>query len=205
VSPVFPLGRYFSPTICDCQGRKRTIAFIKAAGSYLSGDILATATPGLYIADITLPTSEDQVVIVQNIQFIPSQIDISDRVNMRFLSTNKVLLVQQSSRAFTLDLSSSRHQTLASGEMSTEIAVSSGTNVTKHIAFVDFFHVYVVPAHNVGKDEAVWSKPGNATDGLVRLSLDGGHDITWSKDGRYLFWFLGKSSSSPLYCNFFDL
>jgi hypothetical protein len=201
----FPLGRYFSPTICDCQGRKRTIAFIKAAGSYLSGDILATATPGLYIADITLPTSEDQVVIVQNIQFIPSQIDISDRVNMRFLSTNKVLLVQQSSRAFTLDLSSSRHQTLASGEMSTEIAVSSGTNVTKHIAFVDFFHVYLVPAHNVGKDEAVWSKPGNATDGLVRLSLDGGHDITWSRDGRYLFWFLGKSSSSPLYCNFFDL
>jgi hypothetical protein len=68
-----PLGRYFSPTICECRGSKRTIAFIKSAGSYLSGDILATATPGLYIADITLPSSEDQEVMVQNIQFVPSK------------------------------------------------------------------------------------------------------------------------------------
>jgi hypothetical protein len=50
---------------------------------------------------------------------------------MRFLSTNKILLIQQSSRAFTLDLSSSRngnktavHTTLASGKMSTEIVSS---------------------------------------------------------------------------------
>ncbi|KAK0458560.1 uncharacterized protein EV420DRAFT_364695 [Desarmillaria tabescens] len=34
-------------------------------------------------------------------------------------------------------------------------------------------------------------KPGNATDGLVRLSLDGGHDVTWSEDGKKIFWFLG--------------
>jgi hypothetical protein len=201
-----PLGRYFSPTICECQGSKRTIAFIKDAGSYLSGDILATATPGLYIADITLPSPEDQEAKVQNIQFVPSEIDISDRLNMRFLSTNNILLIQQSSRAFTLDLSSSRNNskpavqtTLASGKMSSEIAVSSiskSVNAAKHIAFVDFFHVYLSPT---GSNEALWSKPGNATDGLVRLSLDGGHDIAWSTDGRYLFWFLGKASF-PLPC-----
>jgi len=40
-------------------------------------------------------------------------------------------------------------------------------------------------------DEPVWSKPANATKGLMRLSVDGGHDITWSRDGKKLFWFLG--------------
>ena len=202
-----PLGRYFSPTICECQGNNRKIAFIKVAGSYLSADILATADPGLYIADISLPdSSEDSEIMINNIQFVPSEIDTEDLVNMRFISTNRILLIQQSSRAFTLDLSSNRkglktpvHTTLASGEMSTEIAVSVVTNSlnispAQNIAFVDFFHIYLVPAHKVRKNEAVWSKPGNATDGLVRLSLDGGHDIAWSRDGKYIFWFLGEFS-----------
>ena len=48
---------------------------------------------------------------------------------------------------------------------------------------------YLVP--NVTTDNPIWSKPGNATRHLVRLSLDGGHDVIWSADGTRLSWFLG--------------
>jgi len=44
----------------------------------------------------------------------------------------------------------------------------------------------------------VWSKPANATKGLVRLSLDGGHDVSWSRDGKKVFWFLGDNSHKYL-------
>ena len=79
--------------------------------------------------------------------------------------------------------------------MSTELAIppptagslKSGTKV----AVVDFFHVYYAPA--VKADDAVWSKPANATKGLTRLSLDGGHSLAWSGDGSKLFWFLGTT------------
>ena len=194
-----PHGRYFSPVICECKGRQRKLVYIKSAGSYLSGNILSTAEPGLYIADINLPSSGDEEVTIENIQFIPSDINTEDCVNMRFISTNKVLLIQQSSQAFTLDLSSGNlhHTTLAAGQMSSEIVVSpisrrDGTFIAGNIAFVDFNHVYFAPSHKLEKVEAVWSRPGNATKGLARLSLDGGHDVTWSRDGKYLFWFLGK-------------
>ncbi|KAF4578451.1 hypothetical protein EYR36_000258 [Pleurotus pulmonarius] len=59
------------------------------------------------------------------------------------------------------------------------------------VAFVDFFHVYLVDGSSLGVGEKVWSKPGNASEALARLSLDGGHDLSFSGDGKKLFWFLG--------------
>ncbi|KAF9531664.1 hypothetical protein CPB83DRAFT_848536 [Crepidotus variabilis] len=201
-----PLGRYFSPVLCECYGARRTIAFLKTGGSYLSGDILATGDPGLYLADIVLPTSQSsnaKTIEVQNIRFIPTEIDPQDLVNLQFLDKNKILLVQQSDQAFTIDLTSKpdisgkyHHDTLASGKMSKEIVIAPisrkpGLYGAKNVAFVDTFDVYVAPGYQIKQNESVWSKPGNATKGLVRVSLDGGHDITWSRDGRYLFWLLG--------------
>jgi hypothetical protein len=207
-----PLGRYFSPVICDCNGQTRTIAFLKTGGSYLSGDILATAGAGLYLGDVTPGISKlvpNITVSITNIRFMPSEINVEDRVNMRFLETDKKLLVQQSDRAFVIDfgakpdkLGKYPHTTLASGEMSTELVVSpslvkKGGFVAENIAFVDFFQVYIAPGNHVKEGEAVWSKPANATKGLVRLSLDGGHDITWTEDGKKLLWFLGMSLPCP--------
>ncbi|KAL0947553.1 hypothetical protein HGRIS_013647 [Hohenbuehelia grisea] len=73
---------------------------------------------------------------------------------------------------------------------------TSGDFRADRIAFVDFFYVYFADGADLrgggGKDgKKVWSKPGNATEGLARLSLDGGHDLAWSGDGKTLFWFLG--------------
>ena len=202
-----PLGRYFSPILCECAGPKRQIAFLKSDGTYLSGDIVATAGAGLYIGDIVLPSSETQNVTITNLHFVPSEINTNDRqTNIHFLDGRKKLLVHESSRAFTIDLGAGpdklgayTHKTLASGEMSSELAVSpkwkDDSIVIQTIAIVDVFDVYITSAKNVKDDEAVWAKPANATKGLTRLSLDGGHDITWTRDGKKIFWFLGTFST----------
>lgn len=205
-----PLGRYFSPVLCECDGPRRQIAFVKSGGDTLTGDVVATAGAGLYIGDIILPfkySRRPARLLVRNIRYVPSEIDPDDRVNMRFLEANKKLLVQQSSRSFVIDLGAGPnelgkypHETLATGKMSTEIAVSpraggKGNYRADAVAFVDFFHVYFAPGDAIRDEEEVWSKPLNATKGLVRLSLDGGHDVSWSADGKKVFWFLGANLS----------
>ena len=201
-----PLGRYFSPILCECIGGRRHIAFIKSGGTYLTGNVIATAGPGLYIGEITLPSqksTKSERINIHNLRYVKTEIYPDDRVNMRFLDGNKKLLVQQSSRAFIIDIETGsnefaeyRHQTLATGRMSTEISVSlkgaNGTYSADGVAFIDSFHVHFAHGDSLKGDEPVWTKVGNATRGLARLSLDGGHDVTWSGDGKKVFWFLGR-------------
>ncbi|KAI0329892.1 hypothetical protein GY45DRAFT_1324512 [Cubamyces sp. BRFM 1775] len=199
-----PLGRYYSPVLCACSGRDRKIAIVRTGGDYLTGDIVATAGAGLYVGELTLPSGFDaqSTIAVKNIRFVPSEIYTGDLLHtqLRFLEKNKKLLVQEPRRAFVIDLVAGPnefgdypHETLASGRMSDELVIPtpslSSSKGTTPAAIVDFFHVYYVPA--VKPDDAIWSKPANATKGLTRLSLDGGHSITWSGDGSKLFWFLG--------------
>ncbi|KAH9935808.1 hypothetical protein B0H21DRAFT_780838 [Amylocystis lapponica] len=198
-----PRGRYYAPVLCECSGAHRQLAFLKTGGDYLTGDVVATASAGLYLAKLMLPSNGDSgnTIAVQNVHFVPSEINPDEplRTKIRFVERATKLLVQAPTRAFVIDLAAGpnedgdySHKTLAAGRMSTELAVvpeGSGTLTAGKAAFVDFYHVYVVPG--VKENEPVWSKPGNATSGLVRLSLDGGHDITWSRDGKKLFWFLG--------------
>jgi hypothetical protein len=212
-----PLGRFFSTVLCECNGSKRQIAFVKSGGDYMTGDIIATAGAGLYIGDVTLPSVHAKAstkIKIHNLRFVPSEIDSDDRVNMRFLEKNKKLLVQQSSRAFVIDLGAGPnefgkypHHTLASGKVSKELVVSpqSGNTKVDSIAFVDVFHVYFAPGAQVADGEEVWSKPGNATKGLARLSLDGGHDVTFSRDGKKVFWFLGTIFISIIFPKYIDL
>ena len=193
-----PLGRYYSPVLCGCSGSKRRIAFIKTGGDYLTGDVVATAGEGLYLGEVTLPSGSQKSIEIKNVHFIPSEIDGDDALHtqLQFVDKNKKLLVQSSQRAFVIDLSGEyKHTTLAKGEMSVELAVppTSGSSMKGKtgVAIVDFFQVYYAPS--VAADDAVWSKPAKATKGLMRLSVDGGHSITWSGDGTKLFWFLGES------------
>jgi hypothetical protein len=206
------LGRYTSPTVCDCSGTKRTLAFVKTGGNYLTGDIVATAQPGLYVAQFELPTKlvHGQSLTLRDIRFVTAQVQGSDEepLQLRFLDGgNSKLLVQTAREAYVLDLASPVANTkdtyitheLVQGHMSAQISVpppvkkSKGFNA-RYTAFVDFYHIYVAP---VTKDtKPVWSKPGNSTNGLARLSLDGGHDVTWSKNGKKVFWLLGMYPSS---------
>lgn len=194
-----PLGRYYSPILCSCSGSHRKIAFVKTAGDYLSGDIVATAGAGLYVGDITLPSalSLSKQLEVKNVKFVSAApaTDSPAQTKLRFLEKSAKILVQQTNYAFIIDLAAGpdkfgeyKTETLASGESSTELAVVPSKK-TANVAFVDFMQVYFAP--NVRKDEVVWSKPGKATKKLARLSLDGGHDVVFSGDGKKLFWLLG--------------
>ncbi|KAH7928201.1 hypothetical protein BV22DRAFT_1005502 [Leucogyrophana mollusca] len=199
-----PMGRYYSPVLCECVGSERSIAFVKTGGDLLTGDVVATAGQGLYLGEITLPSSATDKVAIRNLRFVPSEIDVQDEIKLAFIEKNKKLLVQQSDRAFVVDLSTGpdaygayAHQTLATGKATAEIvvaprAVSKGDGyAAQTVAFVNFFHVYLAPGSAVDPEQPVWSKPGNATRGLARLSLDGGHSVTFSRDGKRVFWFLG--------------
>jgi hypothetical protein len=197
-----PVGRYVSPVLCECSRIQRMIAFVKSEGDYLTGNVVATAKPGLYIGEIDLPTtsSTSDKIEVRNLQFVATDqgsVTASNALRLRFMEGAAKLLVQQSDKAFFIDLTAGgdefgvfRTQTLAEGKMSDELVISTwGTNV-ENAAFLDFFHVYFAPGHK-GKVDTLWSKPGNSTAGLARLSLDGGHDVTFSGDGKRVFWFLG--------------
>ncbi|KAF7308739.1 Amidohydro-rel domain-containing protein [Mycena kentingensis (nom. inval.)] len=183
-----PLGRYISPVVSK-SGRK--IAFIKSGGDYMTGEIVATAGAGLYVADISLPGTGEQVEI-KNIQLAPSGSGIGSvvgaPVNLRFASEDSIL-VQSYSSAFVLDLVAGTQTELASGKMSTEITVSSTEAGKGYIGFVDGYNIYAVPAQNV--KDPVWAKPKNSPPGLARIGIDGGHDITWSADGKTVLWLLG--------------
>ncbi|KAF5379918.1 hypothetical protein D9757_007232 [Collybiopsis confluens] len=209
-----PFGRYRSPALCACSSSKRTIAFLKTGGDYLTGDIIATAGAGLYIGDIDLEssTSSHDKLSISNLRFVPSDVDPSS-ATIEFIEKNRKLLVQQPDQAFIIDLTGGPvdiegkppHFSIASGKMSSDLAVSvhpqsalnklvrgkGGGFDVEYVAFVDFFHVYLVAGKNVKEGREVWSKPGQATKGLARVSLDGGHDLAWSSDGKKLFWLLG--------------
>lgn len=197
-----PVGRYYSPVLCECSGQQRTIAFVKTGGDILTGHIVATANPGLYLGQITLPTGTQESgskITIENVRYVPSEIDTEEiiKTKLRFIKKNSKLLVQSPRCVFVIDLAAGpdalgdyKHVTLATGRMSTELALASSGKKADRLAFVDFFHVYFTS--HVDPTEPVWSKPGNATKGLTRLSVDGGHDIIWSRNGKRLFWLLGK-------------
>ncbi|KAE9398333.1 hypothetical protein BT96DRAFT_957632 [Gymnopus androsaceus JB14] len=166
---------YFNPIVGEGPGAARKISFVRSAGDLLTGSILATARPGLYVGEINLPSAgiSSQAIPVQNLRFIPSDVDASDlSLTVRFIR-DSALLVQQSSRVFTVPIETGPEQTtILSGRMSKKIKV-------ENVAFLEHHHT------------KLWAKPGNSTNGLVRLSVDGGHALTWSRDGTRLSWLLG--------------
>ncbi|KIJ63294.1 hypothetical protein HYDPIDRAFT_113258 [Hydnomerulius pinastri MD-312] len=191
-----PMGRYLSPVVSGGEGAQRTIAFVKTGGDVLTGDIVATAHTGLWIGEITLPTdasSSSHRVAVTNARKIGTTIDPDDdAVKLAFISPSK-LLVHQSDRAFSVDLSLGANEwgryteeKLASGYSTDELVFSHST---RGAAISNFRQVYYAP--NVNPSMDLWSKPGKAPAGLARLSLDGGHDISMSGDGNVVGWFLG--------------
>lgn len=204
-----PLGRYLFPVVCDCPGSSRRLAFVKTGEDTITGGVIATANPGLYIANFELPSGDKQKIILRDVQYVPSNLNPDDRINMRFFDGANKLLVQDSQTAFTINLKKGldgngnyEQDIVASGRMSAELTISptDRDGIPDYISFVDFFHVYLAPGKAAKEEQGVWSKPANATKGLVRLSLDGGHDITWSGDGKRVFWLLGmpvRLYSSP--------
>lgn len=203
-----PMGRYFNPVISGGEGAVRTIAFVKTSGDLLTGDVVATAQPGLWIGEVTLPTetTSSHSIPVTNVRKIRTTISSSDdALKLNFISSDK-LLVHQSDRVFAVDLSRGAdewgryaEETLANGHSTDELVFS---NTTHGAAFVNFQQVYYAPEVTSSTD--LWSKPGKAPAGLARLSLDGGHDLVVSGDGNVVGWFLGKTYDA-IFLRYFSL
>lgn len=220
LSEGLPQGRYDHPVICECEGLNRRIAFVRKGGDDMTGHVVATANPGIYVGSITLPSPfgipDNRKIRIRDVK----RVSIMVPSRLKFTDGARRLLAHTDQAASVIDLSAAPDnrgfypaETIAEGKMSQEIAVTqppavagahgvlSGSTV-ENVAFVDFFQVHIAPGRNV--NEAVWSKPGpNATKGLARVSVDGGHDLAWSGDGKKLFWFLGRfhctqSSMHPL-------
>lgn len=199
-----PIGRYISPALCSSVGRKRMITFLKSGGTRWTGNVAATANPGLYIGELELPAAAGwqkstlSSVTISNVRFIaPIEIGYWSPTTLRFLDDNKKLLVQHTSETTIIDLAAGpdkfgdyKSEIIVHGKAATELVVSPSSSESTAVAFVDYFHVYFAP--DVGNNEVVWSKPGRATSGLTRLSTEGGHHVTFSGDGTKLFWFSGK-------------
>jgi len=190
-----PFGRYTRPTLCQCPGRQRMIAFIRLGGDSMTGTVVATAGAGLYIGELSLPDAGNphrSVIKVDNIRHITEDVDGTSR--LRFLNGAKQLLVQKASNSYVIDIGKGPDEfgrypseEVARGKFSTEVAVS-GT----YKAFIETYHVYLVNDSNDKKRVVeLWARPGNATSGLARLSVDGGHDLAWTGNGEKLFWILG--------------
>ena len=190
-----PFGRYTRPTLCQCTGRKRIIAFIRLGGDRMTGTIVATAGAGLYIGELSLPDAyspNGSVIKVDNIRRITEDVDGTSK--LRFLDGARRLLVQRAFGANVIDLvrgpdefGGYHSEEVARGKFSTEVAVSGS-----YKAFIEAYHVYLVNDSNENKKaNELWARPGNATGGLARLSVDGGHDLAWTGNGEKLFWLLG--------------
>ncbi|KAF7794297.1 hypothetical protein EIP86_005430 [Pleurotus ostreatoroseus] len=191
------LGRYYSPVLGE-NSKKPKLAFIKTAGDTHTGNVVATAGAGLYIADLHMDPQSSSATI-QNIRFISESPATSPpaRTKLRFLDDDTKILVQQPESASVIDIASGPNtsgeyftRTIASGRTTTEL-VASLANKDVDVAAVDFHHVYLAP--NLDPHDPLWAKPGNSTKGLVRLTVDGGHDVVWSVDGTILFWLTGPS------------
>ncbi|KAJ4475757.1 hypothetical protein J3R30DRAFT_3294092 [Lentinula aciculospora] len=199
-----PFGRYFAPVISEGPGYTRNIAFVRSAGDSLTGNILAVARPGLYVGELDLPSKSAfganvavQDIPIRNLRFVPSDVDATDlSLTIRFIGT-LTLLVQQSSRVFTIlpDTESVSANNVLTGKMSHMIAMAphiTGEIATvEHVAFLEYQHVYLAIGAFLKHQEELWAKPGNSTTGLMRLSVDGGHSLAWSRDGTRLAWLVG--------------
>ncbi|KAG6379166.1 hypothetical protein JVT61DRAFT_11606 [Boletus reticuloceps] len=191
----FEIANLGTGSVYEWKGAVRTIAFVKTSGDLLTGDVVATAQPGLWIGEVTLPTqtTSSNSIPVTNIRKIRTTISFSDSaLKLNFISPDK-LLIHQSARVFAVDLSRGAdewgryaEETLANGHSTDELVFS---NTTRGAAFVNFQQVYYAP--DVTSSTDLWSKPGKVPAGLARLSLDGGHDLVVSGDGSVVGWFLG--------------
>lgn len=199
-----PFGRYASPTICECIGMGRKIAFVRTGGDFLTGTGTATTGEGLYVGQITLPDPDTSIktIEIKNLKKVDIDVlEFSDgdvrTPRLRFYDGSNVLLVQQTQRAFQIDFKDIHNdvpiiQEIAKGKMSSELAVGVNGASISSFSFVDFNHIFHVPAEQLTPNKPLWSKPGDSTPGVARLSLDGGHDIVFSRDGKKLFWLLGR-------------
>jgi hypothetical protein len=209
-----PRGRYISPIV-----QYGKIAFVRTGNDYILGDVEETAQAGVWIGDINLPTSKDysQPALVSNLRLVYSTptgtaLNPWQNVNLNFKDSSgkQFLIIQDGKSVIQYDYEKGFGQKIATGKTSVEMQISKATqslnlwsrlsswwpsvasSESAVVAFRDFQHVWISQVdHNSAFN--LWSKPKDhfTPNGLLRLSHDGGHDVSFSTDGTKIFWLFG--------------
>ncbi len=183
-----PKGRYISPvvsatTYSSTEEYIHRIAFVRTGADYMLGDVQETAGAGIWLAELW--RHRDNISVRDLVHIADRQ---GQDIKLIFEEDGKLLLCQEAASitAFHLDGKDDyRPHLLQSGKTSMEMVVSKDW-----VAIKDFQQAYIAPfLQSSGK--AIWSKPGHGPKGMKRLSLDGAHDLFFSGDGDWIFWFLG--------------
>ena len=207
----WPIGRYYAPALCPCG---KHLAFAKLPGDYASGTIVANAGTGVYVVTLEQGTSRG-IIIATNVQKItdddfPVGGDMPYAVALRlYFPTDSCtyVVVRNQNSVFYIDVAATVRPAFSNFQqpLRADVRYSQSIIATGHISeeimpspdgrfagFVERMQVYVAPLDAVGKSSiGAYARPANATDGLIRVSDFGGHDVAFSRDGNFMFWLAG--------------
>ncbi|KAL4900089.1 hypothetical protein BDW74DRAFT_183045 [Aspergillus multicolor] len=181
-----PRGRYLSP-VSD----GRFIAYVRTGRDYMFGDVEETFGEGVWVGEMSLPSGSGNSILLSSLRRLDG-IPSSAETKLTLVADG-VLGIENPQSITTYNILTGDITTLARGKTSVEMSASPSAHGT--IAFRDFQQVWLTPSSNALQAAAIWSKPGDSStpDNLIRLSDVGGHDVTFSGDGRRVFWLLGPN------------
>ncbi|KAL5040958.1 hypothetical protein BDW71DRAFT_212594 [Aspergillus fruticulosus] len=176
-----PRGRYLSP-VSD----GRFIAYVRTGNDYMFGDIEETFGAGVWVGEVQLPRNHSTVGSMQSLRRLDG-VDSSFETKLT-LRDDGTVLIDNPTSVLEYSMRTGVLTVRARGKTSVEMAtVPAGNGL---IALRDFQHIWLT---KIKPKASIWSKPGDprTPEDLLRLSDIGGHDVTFSGNGRRVFWLLG--------------
>eukprot|EP00735_Rhodelphis_limneticus_P002371 TRINITY_DN1321_c0_g1::TRINITY_DN1321_c0_g1_i1::g.20035::m.20035 TRINITY_DN1321_c0_g1::TRINITY_DN1321_c0_g1_i1::g.20035 ORF type:complete len:1153 (+),score=393.41,sp/Q3SGT4/TOLB_THIDA/27.36/5e-06,Amidohydro_5/PF13594.1/1e-11,Amidohydro_5/PF13594.1/5.1e+03,PD40/PF07676.7/1.3e+03,PD40/PF07676.7/1.7e+03,PD40/PF07676.7/2.8e+02,PD40/PF07676.7/0.00012,PD40/PF07676.7/24,PD40/PF07676.7/2.8e+03,PD40/PF07676.7/2.4,PD40/PF07676.7/2.4,PD40/PF07676.7/1.2e+04,PD40/PF07676.7/2.2e+03,PD40/PF07676.7/3.6e+03,Ami len=156
-------GRYTDPVLSPDGNH---VAVTRVSSDELSG-ITHGRNPGVYLVD----TKSSAM----------TKLGSSNGQTLGFSKDGSSVFVFRGSDVVAIKVADGSETVLASGSYITEIVPSPDM---KYVAFVEFYHVYIVPL-TVGM--SLTSHPERAPEGVVRVSAIGGRSPRWADDSTLMF------------------
>ncbi|MGQ4276898.1 amidohydrolase family protein [Pseudidiomarina sp. E22-M8] len=170
---VLPTGKgKFIEPVFSPDGK--SVVYRKVSGGYLTPDTYGL-NPGVYHLALT-DGAEPRLLSETGYQ--PQFGARNDRVYLMNSADSQQLL--------SVDLTTKEQRTLYTSEHATEYRVSPDG---QHLAFAERFKVFVTPL--VERGSPITISPTDKQFPVEQLSVRAGENISWTADGRNLYWSLG--------------
>ncbi len=166
----------------------KTLVYRKFAGGYLTSTSYGLE-PGLY------QIASDGKSAPQFISNGGTQPQFGDRNDRIYVMSFAGMRALQS-----IDLTTKQRRTLYQSEHATEFRVSPDG---KHLAFAERFKVFVTPF--IERGAPIKIGPSDKQFPLQQLSMRAGESISWTADGKALYWSLGPELYQASVAGLFDI